>query len=179
MNGIIKVGNIVSLQVILAFVFIAAAYKFSDWKNWRAYYSTMLFWAFGDLMYRFLFGDKALWLHYTRYLSEKQIELIWILVINPCTSLLFLTFYLKQKSLKDRIYYILFWIAGYSMLELIMHELGLIIYCNGWNFYWSVAFYFLMFPILILHYFKPPWAILVCAACGVTLMYIFLGTISI
>lgn len=168
-------------QVILAIILIIIAYKYGDWRNWKLYYDTILFFGFGDLMYRFLFDDRLLWAHRSvvTFLTDNQIELIWILVIYPCIVLLFLPCCLTQKSLLYKIGYFFIWIISFSVIELALYSLGCISYENGWSYYHSVVFYFFMFPILVLHHHKPLLAILSSIFCCIALMLIFRGSIMI
>lgn len=169
----------VPLHLLISIVWIIITKKWGDWKNWKSYYGTILFLDFGDMTYNYVFQHKPLWYHVSPILSTKQIEFLFLYIIYPCILLLMLPYYAKPKSLKNYIIYTLSWIISFSAIELVFYKLGFILYMNGWNYYLSVLFYFLLAPIMILHHFKPLWAILVSALCGLIMAQIFLGTIFI
>ncbi|MBK1812157.1 hypothetical protein JHL18_16160 [Clostridium sp. YIM B02505] len=162
------------IHTIFTFILIIAVWKTEVWKNWSRYYSTILFFALGDLMYQFLFDEKPLWIHNSTWLSEKQVNLVWICLIYPCTTLLLLSFYEKQKNAVKKGCYVFFWFLIYVVLEVFLCRFRLISYYNGWNFYWSVGFDVFMFNILLLHNYKPLWAMLVASIFAIIAMYIFL-----
>jgi hypothetical protein len=133
---------------------IIAAWRWGDWKHWQRYQSTMLYFAAGNLLYNYFTSDFPLWHFNPDFLINHKItEVIYTFIVFPATVLLFLSRY--PQSLKHRIYHIAQWILIYSALEWIGQVLGKIEYHHNWNFWWSVAFNCITFPMLRLHYVKP------------------------
>jgi hypothetical protein len=161
------------IHIITAVIFIIAAYKWGDWRNWKSYYSTILFFDLGDLMYFFLFEEKMLWQWKSPFLSSTVIELLWLLFLFPCISLLFLPNFPIKKKLMNKVFYLAAWAAGFSVLEAIFHKFGYIVYENGWNVMSSVIFYCLMFPVLMINQYKPALAILISFIWAPATMIIF------
>lgn len=167
------------LHIILMAIFIVITYKCGEWRNWKTYYHTILFLVAGDLMYYYVFSDNRLWYAASPNLSSKQIELLWKIVLYPCIVLILLPWYLKCKSFKNQVGYTFLWILVFSILELVVLKFKFIYYGNGWSYYWSVVFYSIMFPILIVHHFKPLLAIMLSAICGIVALIIFNGSIYV
>jgi hypothetical protein len=49
------------LRLLKSAIWILAAYKWGDWRNYKKYYPTILFMISGDLVYQFLTYDYPLW----------------------------------------------------------------------------------------------------------------------
>lgn len=141
--------------LLFGIVSIIICWKFGNWKNWREYYSTILFFSIGNLVYIVLAGMKPLW-NLGEPLGHNPIfEIIFILCLYPSTTILFLTFYPDDKSLKKQGLYIFLWVCIYVIIEFLASITGGFAYENGWNIYYSILFDFLMFPLLRLHFKKP------------------------
>lgn len=167
------------IHIIFAIILIFTVYKTKVWREWNRYYNTILFFVLGDLMYMFLFEDKLLWRHCSILISEKQTNCIWMFLTYPCTTLLLLKFYERQKALSRKILIILFWVIVYVIVEVLLCKFRLIHYYHGWNFYYSALFDLFIILTLVLHHYKPLWAILETAIVAIISMYAFMGTISI
>lgn len=143
------------MHIMSGIIWAIITYKYGDWKHYRHYYPTILFFGFGDLLYNLLFHNNLLWLYIPKFsgLSHSLINLYYILVIFPCTILLYLPHY--PKTFYAQIKYILFWIVLYSALEWFFYVNGAFGYQHGWNLWWSVLLNCFMFPLLKLHHEKP------------------------
>lgn len=161
------------LHLITVAIFVFITYKWGDYKNWQSYYSTILFFSAGDLMYNFLFNNKILWQWKSPFLSDITIELLWMMVLFPCIILLYLPYFKHKKKLKATLFYILAWIVVFSALEWFFYYFNYIKYYNGWNFNYSVIFYSLMFPLLTLHHFKPLAAIILASVWAAATILFF------
>jgi len=62
------------------------------------------------------------------------------------------------KKTTKIITHILFYVAIYTIAELIGVKLGYFTYLNGWNIWYSLILNCMIFPILMLHYKKPLYA---------------------
>lgn len=148
------------MNFVYGFLYIFAAWKWGDWKNWREYYPTILFFIIGDLLYHFLFYDYfPLWKFNPIPFDEKlgitgtHISLFIMFIKYPCTILLYLGNFPIER-LKQFIY-IGVWILIYTANELLTHSFGGINHYNGWNEWWSVLFNCAMFSLLALHHYRP------------------------
>jgi uncharacterized membrane protein YoaK (UPF0700 family) len=140
-------------RIIPICIFLISAYRWGDWKEWKKYYPTMLFFSMGDLIYIAIFHDKRLWKFPTNFLVPSLDELVLIFLIFFPTTLLFLTNY--PKKLYSKIIYIVVWIALYMFIEVVDLITGIIEYSNGWNLWWSLLHNTIQFPLIALHHRKP------------------------
>lgn len=162
-----------SVNLIIAILFFTAVLIFKDYKNWKQYYDTILFINVGELTYEFLFSNKLLWCIKSPNMSVKILVLIWLFITYPCTVLMFLSHYPKQKSFLRKIVYMFTWIILYIIMEYILYINKEIVYHNGWNFLLSCIFNLFLFPVLLLHHFKPLLSIILCSLLAIIVMFIF------
>jgi hypothetical protein len=159
------------IRLILAAILIISSYKWADWKNWKQYYSTMLFFGFGDLIYHIAFEEQHLWEFQLDYLTEPINELFVIFTIFFSTTLLFLSNY--PKKLYHKIIYISFWVAFYMFIEILTLSIGMLKYYKGWNLYWSLLHNCIQFPLLALHHKRPVFAWTIALVFLFVIMFIF------
>lgn len=160
------------ISLILYFIFISAwviiTYRFGDWKNWRLYYPTILFFCCGNLIGFEVFHDHILWEFKSSILSHVTIDLIQMVFIFSCTTILFLQYY--PRKISRQILYILLWTFIYSVIEWIFHLLEGIVYHNGWSIFCSITHNIYQFILLRIHHKKPILAwILAFIILGITL----------
>ena len=140
--------------IILATAFVISAWKWGDWKNWKLYHSTILYFVLGDMFYNYLSTDYPLWLHLPvdpihRYLVVKLlVQLCFV-----CTALIYLGRYPKERW--KAILWIGFWVTCYSLIEGGLILMDAMKHYNGWTFLHSVFFNCMMFPMLRLHFKRP------------------------
>lgn len=152
------------VNAIYAAIWLGMLWKWGDWRNWKKYYSTILFFVLGDFIYLYLLSDYFPMWRYQPADSDGKIGLtnthisLSIMVIKyPATILIYLSRFPDQNKKKQLLYFI-FWVLLYSVNELIDLKFHLIKYYNGWNFWWSVLFNMVMFYILWIHFRKPLFA---------------------
>ena len=141
-------------QIIVAFIIAIIAFKYGDWRNWRLYYPTILYFIIGDFLYNILTCNYRLWQYESPLLKSTFSELLIVFVFYPSTILLYLPHF--PRGLKKQIPYILLWVVIYSTTEIISFNLGFFSYHNGWNICWSILFNCFMFPLLWIHQKNPP-----------------------
>lgn len=141
------------IRSIMALLWGIGAYKLSNWKSWRKYYPTMLFFACGDLIYNVVFHNKLLWQFQTDFLVGSLNELFVIFTIFFFTTLIFLSKYPRKFS--HQIMYIVLWIVIYMVIEIFTTSIGMQKNYNGWNLWWSLLHNSIQFPLLRLHYINP------------------------
>lgn len=148
-----------AIYIVLGLICIILCYKFGDWKNWRLYYPTILFFMFGEVLFDVMVYKSHLWSYYANGTSDEIIDLLWIFTIFPPTVLIYL--YRMPEALLKKVLYIALWIAIYVGIELILNLSGHFIYKNNWSILWSILLDTVVFTALALHHKKPflGWAI--------------------
>ena len=141
---------------IMQIVFLGLCYKWSDWKNWKLYYPTMLFYIIGNLTEDIITCKKPLWLYYGSTSIDRLADYLFGFLIFPCVVILFLSRYPKGRM--KQLAYLCAFIAVMSFVEIVLYSHGEIKYYNGWNLWWSILLYVGVFPLLRLHYKNPIWA---------------------
>ncbi|MHB8126227.1 MAG: CBO0543 family protein [Desulfitobacteriaceae bacterium] len=149
------------LILLSILIWLLSAYKWSDWKNWKNYYSTILFFIVGDLVYSFLTYNHPLW----EFIAVPVFNLtftvlIMVFIAWPSSILLYLSLYPKTNWFLKALHVSKF-IAFFMINELIIFRFDQIQYSNGWNIWWSLGFDIFMFPLLKIHHEKPPLAWLI------------------
>ncbi|MDQ0899406.1 hypothetical protein [Paenibacillus sp. V4I7] len=80
------------MHFVIGFIIIGAAYRWGDWRNWKKYHSTMMYFALGNLLYHYLCANHLLWQLMPDFsLSHSITEMIYTFIVFPATALLFLT----------------------------------------------------------------------------------------
>ncbi|WP_338448334.1 CBO0543 family protein [Niallia oryzisoli] len=82
-----------------------------------------------------------------------------VMAVNyPSTILIYLGKFPNEKS--KQIYWILFLVFIYIIMEAINLQYDLIHHFHGWTIWWSLIFDLVMFVILWVHHYKPllAWA---------------------
>jgi hypothetical protein len=161
------------IRLILAAIFILAAYKWGDWKNWKQYYSTMMFFGFGDLIYHVVFEKRHLWEFQLDYIAGPINELFVIFTIFFATTLLFLSNY--PKKFYHQVIYISFWVAIYMLIEILTLRVGMLKYYNGWNLWWSLLHNYIQFLLLALHHKRP----LLAWTIAIIFLYIIMSVFNV
>ncbi len=156
----------------LALIFIAIALKWGDWKNWKSYYPTILFFVAGDFIHTYLTALKPLWRFSATVFPGVITHLITNLVIFPCIFLVFLPTYTKLGLIK-KVLYIALWVNIIAVIEFIGLKFGHFTYFNGWRFAYSVIFDCIIFPLLIIHQRKPLLALILAIIIGIGIMVLF------
>jgi len=142
--------------IFLAIISILICYKFGDWKNWKNYYPTILFFILSNVACIFLTYNHSLWLYEPSILNHTFTDLFICITVYPSTVMLFIPNF--PNKITKIISHISFYVAIYTIAELIGVKLGYFTYYNGWNIWYSLIFNYIIFPILMLHYKKPLYA---------------------
>ena len=161
-------------HIIISLVSILIAWKWGDWRNWKLYYPTMLYFIIGDLSYIILTSNKPLWEFESSIISSDFVEFLIAAVCFPCTCFVFFALYSKVSKSKRIVYLLLLFAASlYTSIEWLSYRLGFISYHNGWDLYWSFLFNCIMFPLLLLHYKKPVWVWPISITSAFIVIYLF------
>ncbi|KOP81859.1 hypothetical protein LIS82_10065 [Cytobacillus solani] len=153
------------MHSIIGILFLIASLFWGDWKNWRKYYSTILFFIIGDLLYNFLLNHYLLWEYVPsfdkRWLPNHTfINLFAMLILYPSTVVMYLGNFPEGKSLLKKILYISLWVFIYFSKEVVnLLIFGHFSHSYDWNLLWSLCFDVIIFLILLIHYRYPRIAI--------------------
>jgi hypothetical protein len=143
--------------------FLIAGYKWGDWKNWRKYYSTILFFILMDLFYNFLLYHYPMWTLHDSPIPLFQYEYFIILCLMflryPPTVLIYLGKFPNGRL--KRMGWITLWVVIYFILEVLNLHMGSVSHHNGWNLAWSFLFNIVLFVMIKIHYHRPllSWAL--------------------
>lgn len=143
-------------HILLAVVSIVTCYKFGDWRNWRNYYSTILFFILGNTVCVLLTYNHTLWLYETKILNYTFSDLFICITVYPSTVMLFIPKF--PKKITKIITHISFYVAIYTIAELVGIKFGYFSHHNGWNIWFSIILNYMLFSILYIHYKKPFYA---------------------
>ncbi len=138
---------------IFALITVLCCYKWADWVNWKTYYPTMLYFFISYTVSAFLMYNEPLWAYNAFIYKYPVLDIALSAILYPSTALLFLS--LLPKTKWKTIFYMAFWIALYTGIELIAFLLNDFVYYNNWNIIHSFIFNCVMFPIILLAHRKP------------------------
>ncbi len=156
---------------LLTIIVLAITWKWGDWKHWKQYYPTILFWALGNFIYLYLTFDKPLW-KFTTIIPQPLADILMSLLIFPCVCLIFFP-YFPNKSIIKKLLYISLWVFMFSSIEWWALKIHHFAYFNGWEFSYSVIFNLGMFTLLRIHYKEPRWAWIISFVTCVAIMIVF------
>ncbi|WP_367179373.1 CBO0543 family protein [uncultured Clostridium sp.] len=142
--------------IFLSVVSIAICYKLGDWRNWRKYYSTILFFILTSVIFSILTYNHPLWSYKPVIINHTFTDLFVCITIYSSTIMMFIP-HLPRKTTK-KIIHVSFYVAVYSIAESIAIKFGYFNHFNGWNIWYTLIFDYIMFLVLILHYKKPIYA---------------------
>lgn len=154
------------VNALYAIFWITILLKWGDWRNWKRYYSTFLFFVLGDFIYLYLLSDYyPMWTYVPSPgdrelgITSTHISFSVMAIKYPATCLAYLYNFPEHGLLMKVVYYI-GWVSLYFVNELVDLHFHLIKYYNGWNIWWSVLFNSVMFLILKIHFHRPviAWA---------------------
>lgn len=158
--------------IITNLIFVIAVIVSRAYKQWQQYYDVMLFVSFCNLLYNFLCKEHLNWAYNPDFLlTHKTADIFNTFVLLPSTTLLYLCRFPADK--RKKVIYYLIWVTGYSAIEYMWHFFGRITYHHGWNFIWSIGFYFLMFLTIRLLHTKRAIGLLLSLASVVFLCIYF------
>lgn len=141
-------------RIFIVLAYLTACFFFGNWKNWKNYYSTILYVIVGNLTYNFIFYNYLLW-KYEKLVNHTINDLLYALLVFPCAIILFLTYYPFRIGIGKQAIYILAWSGFNTFVEHISSIHGYMSYHNNWNIFWSFGVYIIAFCLIRLHYKHP------------------------
>lgn len=172
-----EMWKLADLNIIAPLPFLAAAWRWGDWRHWRKYYPTILFFLVVYFAYGYITYNQPLWQLESPLLKSTLSDVYVALVGQSAAVLLFLSRY--PRTLYRQVLYIAMWVALYSAIELAAFQINYISYHNGWNLWYSVLFNCFMFPILRLHHTNILRAWLLTFAIAIAIAMIMFFDISL
>ncbi|EGW36076.1 CBO0543 family protein [Desulfosporosinus sp. OT] len=158
-------------DALLTLIVLIISWRWADWRHWKQYYPTILFWSLGNTIYCYLTVDKPLW-KFTTIIPSSLANIIMALVIFPCVGLLFLPYFPKQTILK-KFLYICSWTFIFSLIEWWALKINHFAHYNKWNLTLSIIFNLGMFTLIQIHYKEPRWAWLISLVTAIFIMKYF------
>ena len=108
-------------HIFLSFVAILICYKFGDWKNWKIYYPTILFFILNSVICVLLTYNHQLWCYESGFLKCTLCDLLICITVYPSTVMVFIPYLPKKKT---KIFnYISIYVAMYTIAEFIGYKL--------------------------------------------------------
>ncbi|RFB17999.1 hypothetical protein DZB84_03540 [Bacillus sp. HNG] len=148
------------MHLIYNALFLLAAVKWGDWRRWREYYPTILFFLIGDLLKNVFYHDYWIWTYQETIFAKDIlsnhtfITLLIMFVAYPATTLIYLGHFPEKRW--NKVLWIGLWVSIYVIVEYInLKYLHLIKHHHGWTIHWSFLFNLVMFPMLRLHQKQP------------------------
>ncbi|MFC0270844.1 CBO0543 family protein [Metabacillus herbersteinensis] len=155
---------------------ILAVWRWGNWRNWQNYYPTMLYISSLNLLYNLLCSNFMLWEYQPVWLLDTHphnIDLGYTFIFLPSLALLFLSNLPEKKPNLSKLAYFFMWTTLSILWELAHYSLKGIKYDHGWTIFYSYAFYWIMYPTLLLHFKKPLYAILLSIPIIIFLLWHF------
>ena len=143
-------------HILLAVISILICYKYGDWRNWKNYYPTILFFILSNVVCILLTYTHPLWFYECNLLHKTFSDLLICITVYPSTVMVFIPHF--PKKINKSIIHISFYVACYTLAELIGMKLGYFTHHNGWNIWYTIIFNYALLSMLILHYKKPLYA---------------------
>lgn len=145
------------MYILINAFYLLAGFIWGDWRNWKQYYPTILFFIIGDFLYNFLLYNKSMWLFHDLILPNHTLITILAMIVSYSVTVLIYLGRFPERWNK-RLLWFLLWFGIFIIIEYINSKLGFITYHNGWNLWWSSLFTGIIFIILPLHHKRPLFA---------------------
>lgn len=154
-------------KIVFPLTLALVCWKWGDWRNWKKYYSTILFFIIWDLLYSLITVNYPLWRLDHPLFKHTYSTMIIMFISYPSVAMLYLPYY--PPNLAKRIAHVGLWVVIFTSIELVNLHLAGIHYYNGWNLGCSALFNIIIFLLLRLHFNKPltAWAVSIAVCIAV------------
>ncbi len=160
------------MYIFINSLYLIAGFKWGDWRNWKKYYPTILFFIIGDLLYNFILYNKTMWHFHDIILPNHTAITVMAMFVSYTATVLIYLGRFPTGWIKRSLWFML-WCGIYLGIEYTNNKLGFITYHNGWNIWWSVLFTCTIFIILPIHHKRPLFAWLLSFIIIISLLNIF------
>lgn len=147
------------MQTSFVVFFAIISLFFGKWKRLNDFYSTLLFWIIGDLLYASLLHDhrvwefKPVWIDHFILPTHTLIATAIAFLIYPCVIVIFLG--RLPKTVFKKIGWFILWSMIFECIEITAYFNNSIIHQHGWTLIWSFIFNITTYSLLLIHYRKP------------------------
>jgi hypothetical protein len=148
------------MHIVFNALFLIAGIKWGDWRRWRHYYPTILFFICVDALKNFLLYNYSMWTYQETFFGQSLLQnntfinLMIMAIVYPATVLIYLGRFPKERG--KQFLWVSLWIFIYWIVEFInLKYLNLINHHHGWNMWWSLLFLGVMFPMFNIHHKHP------------------------
>ncbi|MEH7332984.1 CBO0543 family protein [Neobacillus drentensis] len=158
-------------EIIGVSSWIFAGIRWGDWRNWRMYYGTILYFILGDVLYYYVSYNHRLWSLIPTWPLKNELTCIaGEFIVFASTILIFLGRYPAHRFLSA--WWTALWVIIYTANEWILIKTGTFKYEHGWTLFHSFLFSILMFILIRLHHKKPVLTILISIPISIILIYL-------
>lgn len=138
---------------LISTILVVSIYR-GKWSRWKDFLPTIYYFSFFNMFYQYIsLSIKKVWELDQVFISTFITDYAYTFFAYPALVILFLHKF--PDHFRSRLFYIMQYILLSIFVEWIAHQLGYIVYFNGWNIWWTAFFYSTMYPMLYLHYLKP------------------------
>ena len=162
------------MQTSFIVFFVIVSLFLGKWRRLSEFYSTLLFWIIGDLLYGALLYHyrvwefQPVWIDHVLLPTHSIIAIAIAFLIYPCIIVVYLGRF-PQSPFK-RLGWILLWAVIFECIELIAYMNESIIHQHGWTLLWSFIFNIITYSLLAIHNWKP-WVAWILAIFFILLLW--------
>ncbi|WP_044337025.1 CBO0543 family protein [Rossellomorea aquimaris] len=141
-------------HIVVIVVIILSSLKWGSWNRWKEFLPTIYYFSFFNMFYQYIsYTMKAVWELDGFFINMFVTDSLYTMIAYPCLVVLFLSHY--PEEIRMKILYNFKYIGVAILIEWAAWTMESIEYFEGWNLWWTLLFYFIMFPMLSLHYRNP------------------------
>ncbi|TDL75389.1 hypothetical protein E2R56_06095 [Rhodococcus qingshengii] len=163
------------MHTMIAVFFVIISLFFGVWRRLNEFYSTLLFWIIGDLLYASLLHDFRVWEFHPVWIDHFILPTHTIIatsiafLVYPSVIVVFLGRF-PESSFK-KICWIILWALIFQGIEVIAYLNKSIIHHHGWTLAWSLIFNIVTYSLLAIHKWKP-WVAWLLSILNIILLWI-------
>ncbi|WP_307300361.1 CBO0543 family protein [Neobacillus driksii] len=145
------------------------------WRRLNEFYSTLLFWIIGDLLYASLLHDfrvwefRPVWIDHFILPTHTIIATAIAFINYPSVIVVFLGRF--PKSNIKKLCWVILWAMIFQAIEIIAYLNDSIVHNHGWTLTWSFIFNLMTFSLLAIHRWKP-WVAWLLSILNIILLWI-------
>lgn len=128
-----------------------------NWRQWQKYIHTIMYVIICNLLYNVFCHDYYLWKYEPDFFphSHVGVDLIYTFINLPAITLVYLTHYPFDTSLRKQLRYIAIWVIGSLIVEFPLHMFDRLLLQHGYEYWMEVFFYSFMYSLIRLHQTRP------------------------
>jgi hypothetical protein len=160
-------------HIALVIFFIISSIRWGNWNRWREFLPTVYYFSFFNLFYQYIsFSfDKKLWELKKPIINLFFTDALYAFIAYPCFIIWFLSN--EVEGFKNKVLRYSRWVIISVLIEFAFYKLGYIGFENGWNLYYELLFYPILYTFVSLHHRKPFLTIVLSLFVSAFLLYIF------